>query len=139
MDSRRHVVLYDDACPLCRSQVRLLCRLDWFDRLRFVPLSASAGVAHAAGLTTDVMLEAMHLVAVDGTVLRGARAFRFAALRLPLLAPLALGLWIPGALWVAERVYAWISRNRYRLNGKRDCGEACSSGPPTASARGEIR
>ncbi len=58
----------------------------------------------------------MHCLSRQGTVYRGARAFRFMATHIPLLAPLALLLCIPGGLWIAERLYAKISRPRQQLS-----------------------
>ncbi|MDB6151821.1 MAG: putative thiol-disulfide oxidoreductase, partial [Chthoniobacteraceae bacterium] len=36
---RQHIVLYDDQCPLCTFQMRLLSWLDWLNCLALVPLS----------------------------------------------------------------------------------------------------
>ena len=45
---------------------------------------------------------------------------------MPLLVPLALFLWIPGLIWIAEKIYAWVSRNRYILSRVFGCKEACA-------------
>ena len=57
---------------------------------------------------------------------RGARCVRYVGIRMPLLAPLALVLWIPGVIWIAEKIYAWVSRNRYLLSRLFGCKEACA-------------
>ena len=70
-------------------------------------------------------MEAIHCVTLDGRVLRGARALRFIGLRMPLLAPIALVLWVPGVIWVAEKVYDCVSRNRHLLSRVFGCKGAC--------------
>ena len=70
-------------------------------------------------------MEVIHCVAVDGTVLRGARALRFIGLRMPLLVPLALVLWVPGIIWIAEVTYGCVSRNRHLISKVFGCKGAC--------------
>src|SRR5205814_6608434 len=111
-----HLVLYDDECPLCTFQMKLLTWLDWFNVLRLAPVSQVPPAELPLGLTRDGLLEAIHCIAPDGRVYRGARCLRFVGLRLPLLVPLALLLWAPGVIWVAEKVYGWVSRNRHLLS-----------------------
>jgi len=111
-----HQVLYDDTCPLCAFQMRLLQRLDWFGVVKAVPLSDPRAALAAPQLTPEQRLSAIHCITADGKIHRGARCFRFLGMRLPLLALLALVLWIPGAIRVADGVYQWVSRNRYGLS-----------------------
>jgi predicted DCC family thiol-disulfide oxidoreductase YuxK len=47
-------------------------------------------------------------------------------MRVPPLWPLALFLWIPGVIFIAEIVYQWISRNRYLLSRVFGCKDACA-------------
>ncbi len=68
----------------------------------------------------------MHCVTPDGRIYRGARCVRYLGMRMPLLVPLALVLWFPGVIRVAEKVYAWVSRNRYVLSRVFGCKEACA-------------
>ncbi len=121
-----HTILFDDECPLCTFQMRALTWLDWRNALRFVPLSDPESQALAPGITRERLLEAIHCVARDGRIHRGARAIRFVGLRLPLLVPVALFLWLPGVISVAERIYMLISRNRHLLSRLFGCKDACS-------------
>jgi predicted DCC family thiol-disulfide oxidoreductase YuxK len=50
-------------------------------------------------------------------------------MRLPLLLPVALFLWIPGVIFVAEAIYRWISRNRHLLSRLFGCRGACALMP----------
>lgn len=124
-----HTVLYDNECSMCTFQMKVLSWLDWFHQLALVPLSDPRAQAIAPQLTAEQLQEAIHCVTPAGRVYRGARAIRFVGMRLPLLVPLALFLWLPGVIWVAEIVYQWISRNRYLLSKVFGCKDACAIMP----------
>jgi len=121
-----HILLYDDTCPLCTFQMRLLTWLDWCNAFRLLPLSHPRAAEIAPHLQREELLEAIHCVSTRGRIYRGARAIRFAGLRLPLLVPLALVLWVPGVIWVAEKVYQWVARHRHVLSRVFGCKEACA-------------
>ncbi len=130
----KHCVLYDDGCWMCLFQMRLLTWLDWFHAVRLVPASNPECLLLAPGLTREGLMEAIHCVTRQGRVLRGARALRFVGMRMPLLVPMALVLWVPGVIWVAERVYAYVSRNRHLLSRIFGCKDACALVPPRQRA-----
>lgn len=121
-----HIVLYDDECPLCTFQMKLLTWLDWFNVLSLAPISEARSAQLVPRLTREELLEAIHCLAPDGRIYRGARCIRHVGMRLPLLVPVALFLWVPGVIWVAEQVYQWVSRNRHLLSRWFGCKEACS-------------
>lgn len=122
----KHTVLYDDECPLCTFQMKVLSWLDWFHALALVPLSDAHAREIAPQLTREDLLEAIHCVTPERKVHRGARAIRFVGMRLPLLLPVALLLWIPGVIQIAEIIYAFVSRNRLWFSRIFGCKEACS-------------
>jgi len=126
MNSATHVVLYDDGCPLCTFQMKMLTWLDWRGVLSMVPLSRGRLVPAVAHIDRAALIEAIHCVTRKGIIHRGARAIRFMSLRLPLAIPAALILYIPGVIWLAERAYAGVSRNRHLLSRFFGCKEACS-------------
>jgi predicted DCC family thiol-disulfide oxidoreductase YuxK len=123
---KQHLVLYDDQCPLCIFQMKLLTWLDWLGKLALVPLTDPRAAEIAPKLSREALLEAMHCVAKNGRVYRGARCIRFVGMRLPLMVPVALFLWVPGVIWIAERVYAWVSRHRLRISRIFGCKDACA-------------
>ncbi len=124
-----HAVLYDGECSFCTFQMKMLRWMDWGNRFDLVP-SADPRVATLAPALTETHLnEAIHCVTQSGKVHRGARAIRFIALRLPAAIPLALFLWLPGVILVAERVYALISRNRQWISRVFGCKGACALVP----------
>ena len=70
---------------------------------------------------------------------RGARCIRFVGMRLPLLFPLALLLWVPGVIWIAEKIYNLLARNRKVLSRLFGCKEACSILPARKREQDEVR
>ena len=121
-----HFVLYDAECPLCTFQMKLLTWLDWFGRLQLIPISTPRAQELAPNLTREELLEAIHCVTTEGHQYRGARCIRFVGLRMPLLLPIALVLWMPGVIWIAEKIYMWVSRNRHLLSRIFGCKQACA-------------
>lgn len=118
-------VLYDSDCPLCTFQMKSLTWLDWFNRTRFLPIKDDAAKSIVPKLTREDLLEAIHCVTGDGEIHRGARCIRYLGMRLPLLVPMSLFLWIPGVIWLAEKFYMWISCNRLLLSKLFGCKGAC--------------
>lgn len=121
-----NIVLYDDQCSLCTFQMRVVTWLDWFNAVTLMPISNPRVAEIAPSITREALMEAIHCVAKDGRIHRGARCIRFIGMRMPLGIPVALILWFPGVIWVAEKVYQWVSRNRYLLSRLFGCKEACS-------------
>ena len=138
MLKKSHIVLYDDQCPLCTFQMKMLSWLDWRNSLALLPLSDPKAAEIAPHLTREDLLEAIHCVTPDGKIHRGARALRFVGMRLPLMVPLALFLWIPGVIWVAELAYQWISRNRLLLSRLFGCKDACAILPKRAREQDKL-
>jgi predicted DCC family thiol-disulfide oxidoreductase YuxK len=124
-EARQHVLLYDNECSMCTFQMKVLSHLDWKRTLRLTPLSDPIVPSIAPSLTPEALSEAIHCVTPEGKIHRGARAIRFIGMRLPLLTPVALVLWFPGVIFVAEIIYKWISRNRYVLSRMFGCKTAC--------------
>ena len=126
---KQHLVLYDDECPLCTFQMKVLTWLDWLNVAALVPLSSERAREAAPQLDRETLRAAMHVITTKEKIYRGARCIRFLALRMPLLIPLGLVLWIPGAIWIAEHVYQLIARNRYILSRVFGCKDACAIMP----------
>ena len=131
MHERRanHIVLYDGDCSFCTFQMRVITWLDWFNVVSLLPIADPRVAEVAPQLTRTDLHEAIHCVTTDGKVHRGARCLRFIGLRMPLAFPLALVLWIPGVIYVAEIIYRWVSRNRYLISRVFGCKEACAIMP----------
>jgi predicted DCC family thiol-disulfide oxidoreductase YuxK len=106
--------------------MRVVTWLDWFNTVSLLPISDPRAAQIAPQLTREALMEAIHCMAKDGQIHRGARCIRFIGMRMPLGIPVALVLWFPGVIWIAEKIYMWISRNRLVLSRLFGCKEACS-------------
>jgi len=126
MERKKHILLYDGDCPLCTFQMRTISWLDWLGVVSLVPIQDPRAAEIAPDITREDLLEAIHCITPEGKIYRGARAFRFLGLRIPLLIPLGLFLWIPGVIFIAEMVYAFISRNRLFFSKIFGCKGACA-------------
>lgn len=122
-------MLYDSDCPMCTFQMRTLTWLDWFGKVSFLPINDPRAAEIAPDVGQEDLMEAIHCLTTEGKMHRGARAIRFLSLRMPLLLPVALFLWFPGVIWVAEKIYAWISRNRLLISEVFGCKGACAVMP----------
>jgi predicted DCC family thiol-disulfide oxidoreductase YuxK len=121
-----HVVLYDGDCSLCTFQSRLITWLDWFNSVTLLPIADKRAHEIAPRLTRTDLHEAIHCVARNGKIYRGARCLRFVGTRMPLAVPFSLLLWVPGVIIIAEVFYRWLSRNRHLLSRLFGCKEACA-------------
>ena len=111
------VVLFDGDCAFCQWSVRILKSFDWFKRLSMQNArDPDQWPTAAEPLSLPKMLEEMHLVTPDRRhTYAGFSAFRWMAWRMPPTMPIAPFLYIPGVLWLGNRVYRWIAKNRYSL------------------------
>ena len=135
----QHLVLYDGECPLCVFQMRLLTWLDWFNALALIPFTDPRAQQAAPQIDREQLRAAMHCVAKDGRIYRGARCIRFVGMRLPVLVPIALLLWVPGVNWIAEKVYGFIARHRLTLSRVFGCKEARAIMPARKREQDEVR
>ncbi len=132
-----NIVLFDDECSLCTFQSRVITWLDWFNTVSLVPISNPRVAGIAPGLTREDLSEAIHCVTARGRIHRGARCIRHISLRMPAAFPVALVLWIPGIIYVAEIIYRWLSRNRHLLGRLFGCKDACAIMPARSRANEE--
>jgi len=102
-----------------------MARLDWLGALQWVPNSRRQAASGDPPLNGQALAEAIHCVTARGRVLAGVEALRFIGLRLPLVAPLALLLWLPGIASLARLAYGWVSRHRQGISRRLGCGAAC--------------
>ena len=137
MPREKHVVLYDSDCALCTFQMRSITWLDWFNKVEWIPINDERSEDIAPELTREELREAIHCITPEDKIHRGARCVRFLGMRMPLLVPIALFLWIPGVIWVAEKFYMWVSRNRYTLSKIFGCKGACAIMPERKTKKKE--
>ena len=124
----RPIVVYDDACGMCRRSVRWVRRLDWLRRLD--DMGYSQAVARFPEIGRGALGDGLRVRYPDGTVALGVDAVRAIAIRTPLGAVGAWTLYLPGLHGLGARAYAGVARRR------RPEGAACPL--PERYARGSV-
>jgi predicted DCC family thiol-disulfide oxidoreductase YuxK len=112
-ESGRYTVLYDGDCPICRGSVSRLEAKDREGILDFVPAKAPEVGEEFSWLSPDALREAVHVVGPDGKTWVGVEAMEELARVLPGWRWLSWALRVPLVRPLAERIYAWVARNRY--------------------------
>ncbi len=128
---RRPILLYDGACPFCRSQSARLERMaggpDRVERRSFREPGAFDGVPKS--VTPETCEGALQLVEPDGRVSSGFEGVvRLLRRTRPVLGRLALAYYIPGVRWLTDRAYAWVALNRFRFFGRLPADETAAGG-----------
>ena len=117
-------IFFDGECPLCTREIRLLRRLDrGRGRLRFEDISRPDFEAGADGLDVSALMDRIHGVLPDGTVVEGMEVFRRAYDAVGLGWLLRPTSW-PGLRHLADLAYATFARNRLRWTGRASGCEA---------------
>jgi predicted DCC family thiol-disulfide oxidoreductase YuxK len=116
-------VLYDGSCGLCRASVARVRRMDPRGRIELLDLHDPTAARRFPQVDREEALRWMQAVDRRGRVFSGADAWARIGLVLPGWKLLAWLLLVPGIHLVAQRVYAWIARNRYRWSP-----ELCADG-----------
>lgn len=134
------VVLYDGSCRFCRAQANTLKRLAG-GKIDLRPLQEEGLLERFPGVSLKESLREMKLIDAAGRVYGGAEAVaRLLYLSRPLLGKLALAYYLPGLRPLADRLYAWVARNRYRFFGRAEGAcESESCAVPPAGSRSEHR
>jgi predicted DCC family thiol-disulfide oxidoreductase YuxK len=121
------VLLYDGQCRFCVRQAERLAR--WSGgRVQLKSFRDPRVLARFPGVTLAACETGMQLVEADGRVSSGAEAGARALRLRPALAPVGWLYFVPGVRQLADRAYAIVARNRFRLGGTCD-GDACGIHP----------
>lgn len=118
MDRSPATLIYDGACGFCRRWVERVRRWDRHQRLDLVPYQ-TPDLEERFPVSRAECTQRIHLVEADGTVHRGAAAGREVLRRLPHGWLWAAPFYLPGGLWIGERVYVWITHRWGPLGGTR--------------------
>ena len=110
-------VLYDGLCLSCGRARKIISVLDWFSAIKTVNVYDEDALAQIPKLIPDItaLLLEIHLLDKNGITYTGFYAVRKIGLKLPLTAPFALLLYLPGINLLGEKVYAYIAKNRRRI------------------------
>jgi len=109
-------VLYDGGCNLCRASVARVRRMDPRARIDLLDLHDANVAARFPQVNFDEATRLMQAVDLHGRVYSGADAWTRVGLALPGWKLVAWLLLVPGIHFVAQHLYAWVARNRYRWN-----------------------
>jgi len=116
-------VLFDGACPRCRSTMALLTAADPGGVLDAVDLNTVDVISIDPRLTRDDCMRSMHVVSRTGKITAGFDGVRALIAWLPLFWPLAVFSFFPGVAWAGRRVYNLLAASRPRDAACTD--EAC--------------
>lgn len=122
---RPYTLVFDGLCRMCTRLAKMLRKWDKRSNVEVVASQARGVMARFPWIPREAYAEAIQLVGPGGETWQGAEAVE------KLLGVLPRGKWIawifhiPFARAIADRIYRWIARNRYRLG----CGDHCQSRP----------
>jgi predicted DCC family thiol-disulfide oxidoreductase YuxK len=119
-------LLYDAECILCLASVEKLRHMKSRAELVMVPLQSAPEDVLPKGVTKEELLAELHLIDEDGRLYRGAASVVRIMRTVPSLAWLASMYRVPGLKGLADTLYKWIAKHRYRLFGK--AGDTCAGG-----------
>lgn len=111
------VVIYDGGCNICAGNLKWLYRLDTFKKFEALPYQTERLTEIFPGLRIEECQKSMHLAFPNGKIYTGSDAFREVFLRMPLMFPVGLVMWLPPVAWLLRRLYPILARNRYRIGG----------------------
>lgn len=126
-------VYFDASCGICFQTMRVLARMDRFERLRFIPNSDGAKLPE--GVTPELVERTIVVEEAGGGLLYRAEAFAAIFRSLPGGALVAIPLSIPGLRTLADKIYDHVARNRQRISqslGLAACGLPSTSLPAAA-------
>ena len=110
-----YYLIFDDTCPVCRTGVDHVRRLDQSGLIRPVPLSRPELPAGMVLPPKDELTREIHLINARGKVWRGAAAVAEVARLYPKTRFWGWLMDLPGIRWVAAKVYRLVARYRHRL------------------------
>jgi predicted DCC family thiol-disulfide oxidoreductase YuxK len=109
------VILYDGACRLCTSQAKNLAKLS---KGKVLSRALQTELKNFPTLSETEALKEIKLIDAQGYVYGGAEAIvKLINYGQPILGKLLYPYYIPGIRQLANKTYAWVARNRYRLFG----------------------
>ena len=104
-------VWFDSACPLCAREIKIMRKLDWFNKVDFVDVLSTPDCP----TQREHLLERFHAQRLGGPLLSGAAAFALLWRSLPLLRPLGEIARIPFVLGILEILYLKFLKIRPKL------------------------
>lgn len=122
---RNYTVVFDGDCKVCTRLARVLRAWDTRHAIEVVSSQQPGVMARFPWIPARAYVEALQMVAADGTTWQGAAAIEQLLDVLPRGRLISWVFRIPFVRTIADRFYRWFARNRYRLG----CGDHCQSRP----------
>jgi predicted DCC family thiol-disulfide oxidoreductase YuxK len=123
---RPYTIVYDGTCRICTRLARVLEKWDRRKELEIVPSQRPGVAARFPWIPRHAYAEALQMVGPGGVTWSGAEAVEQLLSVLPKGKLIGWVFRIPFVSALADRIYRWVARNRYKLG----CGEHCMSRPP---------
>lgn len=118
---RPYAVVYDGHCKVCGRLVRLLRGWDRRATLEILPSQNDCVRLRFPWIPERAFLESVQLIGPDGRTWQGAAAIEQIIDLMPKGKLITWIFSIPFVRPLAERLYRWFARNRYKLG----CGDHC--------------
>lgn len=122
---REYTLVYDGMCKICNPLADVVRKWDVKQRIEVVPSQAPGLMARFPWIPREAYGKAIQLIGPGGATYQGAAAIEHLLGILPRGKLIAWIFLIPGIRVLADRIYRWVARNRYRMG----CGEHCVSRP----------
>jgi predicted DCC family thiol-disulfide oxidoreductase YuxK len=120
---RRYTVIYDGHCKVCGRMVRLLTKWDRNHDLEIIPSQAPGVRARFPWIPQRAYRESVQVIrGSDGRTWQAAAALEELLRVLPRGRLLSWLFSIPLMRPLADKLYRWFARNRYRMG----CGKHCA-------------
>lgn len=120
---RPYTLVYDGMCRICNPLADVVRTWDRTRRIEVIPSQTPGLLGRFPWITREAYAKAIQLVGPGGQTWQGAAAVEELLGILPRGRLIAWIFRIPGVRVLADRIYRWVARNRYRLG----CGEHCVS------------
>jgi predicted DCC family thiol-disulfide oxidoreductase YuxK len=128
---RPYTCVYDGMCMVCTRLSRALDKWDRHHQIEVVPSQASGVMARFPWIPAHAYIEALQLIGPGGETWSGAAAIEQLLVVLPKGKLVAWIFDVPFVRPLADRLYKWFARNRYKLG----CGDHCQVRTPDVEFR----
>lgn len=115
----KHIVFYDAECPLCSNAKALLQKLDWFHRIKWIPVQEIERSERFRFLRNRDIYDRIHMISSKGRLYEGFYTIRKLLTVLPLTLPISWMAYLPFMDDIFSPLYLWISKNRYQWFGRK--------------------
>lgn len=115
----KYIVFFDAECPLCSSVKTVIEKLDWFRRIKWIPVQEIEQSDRFSFLKNRDIYDRIQMISPSGRLYAGFYTVRKLLVLLPLTYPVSLILHLPFIDKIFVPLYMWISQNRYQWFGRK--------------------